>query len=338
MGNALRVPTDTANANSVQQRQHFAPAIPGVYNPKGRSRSRADATATILAKEERRRANRRSMDGVWWEDDVEDGGDEGETLHVSEEHQECSICFEPLCKERTAVFVDENDRRTCAHFLHERCARGMLAVVGASCPICRTTCAGTRGVPFPNEDASEWFRLCDFNGQGKLSESEVLSIIRAQLPIDWRKFAHDLPKIWERWDALGEGFVTKEALVATPGGLLEYVSKHYSGRMRDYRNVPHVTEKFKWFQYWDEDGSGSLEKDEVVRALIKTFGIQSDVEHLQDVRSVVENIWCLFDGDDSGGIDSQEFLVQDGLGDAIIAAFAADMRSRAAASRMNQQG
>ena len=269
------------------------------------------------------------MDGVWWDDDVEDGGDEGEALHVSEEHQECSICFEPLCKERTAVFVDEDDRRTCAHFLHERCARGMLAVVGASCPICRTACAGARGVPFPSENADEWFRLCDANGRGKLSQSEILSVIRAQLPVDWRKFAHDLPKIWPTWDELGEGFVDKEALVRAPGGLLEYVSKHYPGRMRNYEHVPHVTEKVKWFAYWDEDDSGSLEKDEVVRALIKTFGIQSDVEHVQDVRSVVENIWCVFDATDSGGITSDEFLVEDGLGDAIIAAFAADLRSRA---------
>lgn len=328
MGNALRVPTHEANANAVQARQHFAPAIPGSYDPRRRSTS--DATTKVVEKATNKKFSNGgdSREFVWCASSEEDDDESRRALHVSEEHQECSICFEALCKERTAVFVDGHDRRTCAHFLHERCARSMLMLVGANCPICRGKCAGVRGVPFPSEDSGEWFRLCDWNKRGKLSQSEVLSVIRAQLPVDWRKFASDLPALWGRWDVTGEGFVDKEALVRSPGGLLEYVAKHYPGRMREYKNVPHVTEKVKWFRYWDEDDSGSLEKDEVVRALIKTFGIQSDVAHVQDVRSVVENIWCVFDKDDSGGIDSKEFLASDGLGDAIIAAFVAGLRSR----------
>ena len=91
-----------------------------------------------------------------------------------------------------------------------------------------------------------------------------------------------------------------------------------------------------WFKFWDEDDSGTLEKDEVVRALIKSFNIQDDVAHIQDVRSVVENIWCVFDTSNSGGIDLTEFLVKDGLGDSIMAAFAVDKRAEMEQKKQNK--
>jgi|TARA_B100000085_G_C18542475_1_gene512522 hypothetical protein len=347
MGNAMRVPTHTANDNRRQQAQHFAPHIPGVYEPAKdglarRERGRKkDATKTVLEQEAERRKHRRSTDDVWLADDDDsaknvdvEGSFSGAQLHVSEEHQECSVCFEPLCKERTAVFVNEEGVRTCGHFLHERCARSVVEASGC-CPICRTECAEARGVPFPTEDADEWFRLCDVEEKGELGEEHVLAVIRAQIPVDWKRLARDLHGLMPRWDKDGSGALTKDALVGEKG-LLEYVSATYPARLRCYKHVPHVTEKREWFKFWDEDDSGTLEKDEVVRALIKSFNIQDDVAHIQDVRSVVENIWCVFDTSNSGGIDLTEFLVKDGLGDSIMAAFAVDKRAEMEQKKQNK--
>tara|TARA_A100001234_G_scaffold92295_1_gene81311 strand:- start:172 stop:696 length:525 start_codon:yes stop_codon:yes gene_type:complete len=171
--------------------------------------------------------------------------------------------------------------------------------------------------------------------KGELGEEHVLAVIRAQIPVDWKRLARDLHGLMPRWDKDGRGALTKDALVGEKG-LLEYVSATYPARLRCYKHVPHVTEKREWFKFWDEDDSGTLEKDEVVRALIKSFNIQDDVAHIQDVRSVVENIWCVFDTSNSGGIDLTEFLIKDGLGDSIMAAFAVDKRAEMEQKKQNK--
>ena len=111
------------------------------------------------------------------------------------------------------------------------------------------------GVPFPTEDADEWFRLCDVKEKGELGEEHVLAVIRAQIPVDWKRLARDLHGLMPRWDKDGSGALTKDALVGEKG-LLEYVSATYPARLRCYKHVPHVTEKREWFKFWDEDDSG----------------------------------------------------------------------------------
>jgi hypothetical protein len=73
------------------------------------------------------------------------------------------------------------------------------------------------------------------------------------------------------------------------------------------------------FEYFDEDASGTLEKGEVIRALIKTFRLSSDLRKVEEMRSVVEAVWGMFDPDGSDSIDSGEFLARDGLADTIVA-------------------
>lgn len=332
----MRLPTHTANSNRRQIAQHFAPAIPGAYEPPDDAahRGRVDASEAVVARERRRVFLRRSSDDVWLAEEEEGSrsGKGGGELHVSEEHQECGVCFEPLCKERTAVFVDAEGKRVCSHFLHDRCARSTIEYVGRWCPLCRAECAESRGVPFTTEDADEWFRLCDVQGEGTMNKEQVISVIRAQVPVDWKRIAKDLDSLWSKFDPEDTGVLRKDDVIGEQG-LLKMVSEKYPARLREYKSIPHVTDKSRWFTFWDEDLSGMLEKDEVVRALIKSFGLKQDVEHIQALRSVVENIWCVFDLDDSGGIDLTEFMIEDGLGDAIVAAFAIDKREEFEAIR-----
>ena len=55
--------------------------------------------------------------------------------------------------------------------------------------------------------------------------------------------------------------------------------------------------KREWFGYWDEDHSESLEKDELVRALVHTFGLGKDYDKLSALRGTLDAMWCIFDED-----------------------------------------
>merc|ERR1711862_111403 len=103
------------------------------------------------------------------------------------------------------------------------------------------------------------------------------------------------------------------------GGIMAFVMEHYQPRGQR-GGVPDLrTDRAAWYQYWDEDGNGSLQKEEVVRALIKTFGIGNNLARQQNMRGALDAVWCIFDEDGSGSIEQGEFLMQDGLADTILA-------------------
>lgn len=61
-------------------------------------------------------------------------------------------------------------------------------------------------------------------------------------------------------------------------------------------------DRYAWFSYWDEDNSGTLDKDEVIRAFVKTFGRAQTPLVLAELRSLIEAMWPEFDPDGSGSI------------------------------------
>merc|ERR1712146_606364 len=103
------------------------------------------------------------------------------------------------------------------------------------------------------------------------------------------------------------------------GGLIDFIRSHFAGG--GSRPVPSIqTDRNGWYDYFDEDGSGTLEKEEVVRALIKTFNLGTDVRELTKMRDTINVVWSLFDDDGSGEIDRDEFLrAGEGLADTIVA-------------------
>jgi len=79
-------------------------------------------------------------------------------------------------------------------------------------------------------------------------------------------------------------------------------------------------DKDAWFRFWDEDDSGSLEKEEVVRAIIKSLRLSNDQARVQQMRSTIDAIWPIFDSDGSGSIEIGECLHPgEGLIDTLIA-------------------
>ena len=108
-------------------------------------------------------------------------------------------------------------------------------------------------------------------------------------------------------------------------GLLAFVRKTRNLASRDKTSPPSLTEASKdtFFDYWDEDASGALDKEEVVRALVKTFNLSENgqgYDAIRDMREIVDNVWCIFDHDGGGDIDREEFIARNGLADAIIGA------------------
>lgn len=74
-----------------------------------------------------------------------------------------------------------------------------------------------------------------------------------------------------------------------------------------------------WFRYFDTNHTGTLEKTEVIRAFVQTFGSSCDPVVL---KSVVTELWPLFDKDGSETITESEFLSPEGLCETILAQFA----------------
>ena len=176
--------------------------------------------------------------------------------------------------------------------------------------------------------------------------------------------------LFDAWDPDGDGFIELREMVA-PGGLLEYVTREFRVETRK-EPPPSTSTKTKaargggargvffppgadppalathpdaWFAYWDEDGSGTLDKEEVTRALVKTLrrerekepggedegekpgrGARSSYGRLltavaaaREARRVVDAIWPVFCADASAGVDRAAFLKPDGLAEAIVA-------------------
>jgi len=67
-------------------------------------------------------------------------------------------------------------------------------------------------------------------------------------------------------------------------------------------------DKEGWYRYWDEDGNGSLDQEEVARALLKTLRLTSNQLRVTQMRETLRAIWPIFDTDGSGAIDREEFL------------------------------
>lgn len=247
---------------------------------------------------------------------------------VAVEHAECCICCDPLCESPCSVLTHRG-RRVCGHFFHsEPCAASLLRGHngGMTCPICRKQYDGMMAIPDIEADPRGWFRAVDMDGDGKLSQNEVKEVLKALLPIDWRRLEEALPALWTEWDRDGSGTIEQDELF----GLVQYVRQQLPRRAEPV--APDIQrDRAAWFAHFDEDASGALDKGELTRALIKTFRLSSgrttpgsrarDLRKVEEMRQVIEAVWPIFDTDGSMSIETAEFVARDGLADTIIASF-----------------
>merc|ERR1712046_241061 len=109
-----------------------------------------------------------------------------------------------------------------------------------------------------------------------------------------------------------------EELLAADG-IVAYARKVFIDAGVKPEIPPIKADKAAWFEFWDEDGSKSLEKEELLRALVHTFRLEQDYGRVRTMRECIDNMWCLFDDDGSGSIEMDEFISPDSLANCIIA-------------------
>lgn len=246
---------------------------------------------------------------------------EKEFAGVADEYAECTVCFEPLCSLRCAT-LRHNGRRVCRHLIHQQCAEAMQCAGRYNCPECRARFDSVTPLPdLTNDNTREWFEAVDQDGDGRLSRVEVLQVLKAQYRLDWRKLEQHIDGLWLHWDKDGSGDIAYHELVA-PGGLVEYVTGSHvteTFRTSDEEDLssPPLSDMNAWFSYWDTDKNGTLDQQEVQRALMKTFQLRGDLPQVQTMRETLEAVWALFDVDGSNEIDIQEFLMPNGLGETL---------------------
>ena len=239
---------------------------------------------------------------------------------VAASHAECPICFEPLHKNPSGVFLDAQGHRASRYFYHLAAAQQWLDLGNNAEPVTRNPIARVVRVPSVLENPSEWFRVVDGDGNGRLDKTELLEALKAQLPLDLRSLdqAAENGQLWAQWDPDGSGSI-EESELSVHGGIIDYIRSHFAGGGR--RAIPSIqADRNAWYDYFDESGGGTLDKEEVVRALIKTFNLSTNVDERTKMRGTIDAIWPLFDDDGSGEIDRPEFLrAGEGLADTIIA-------------------
>eukprot|EP01064_Diplonema_japonicum_P015528 TRINITY_DN2322_c0_g1_i2.p1 TRINITY_DN2322_c0_g1~~TRINITY_DN2322_c0_g1_i2.p1 ORF type:complete len:401 (+),score=54.99 TRINITY_DN2322_c0_g1_i2:42-1244(+) len=253
--------------------------------------------------------------------------------HVAaERHAECCICFDDLCSGPVAVFMSQH-KRVCCHYFHYECVKDMCPFVTRGygldmeieeteegklkCPMCREEFNRVVKMPDPTQDPRTWFKLVDTAGTGSLTKEEVRHVIRATCKISEERITDLVETRWQTWDKDNSGTLTEEELPH----LITFVKRNIEQPKQ--AGPPHiVSNKEGWFSFWDEDGSGELDKDEVARALIKTFD-RGD-KRVREIQSVVESVWGIFDITGTSCISKAEFLKPDGLADTVIACLQTD--------------
>eukprot|EP00281_Chroomonas_sp_CCMP1168_P009241 CAMPEP_0206272876 /NCGR_PEP_ID=MMETSP0047_2-20121206/34258_1 /ASSEMBLY_ACC=CAM_ASM_000192 /TAXON_ID=195065 /ORGANISM="Chroomonas mesostigmatica_cf, Strain CCMP1168" /LENGTH=249 /DNA_ID=CAMNT_0053701859 /DNA_START=68 /DNA_END=818 /DNA_ORIENTATION=- len=236
------------------------------------------------------------------------------------EYAECVVCFDDMYKEQAGVLLQGGKAvvpALLAPAMRKDGAR--LKWGGKCCPVCRKAFDGVDAVPGIDDDPHGWFKVVDLNGDGKLSQREVVEVLKAQLPIDYLRLEAELPDLWNTWDVNKDNIISEEELLEPNRGLLAYIKREFP--RSEAAGIPDIrTDREGWFRYWDYDKSGTLELDEIVRALIKTFKLSEDHSRIESMREMVTAVWAIFDTDGSGGIDTEEFSRPgDGLADSITA-------------------
>jgi Ca2+-binding EF-hand superfamily protein len=186
------------------------------------------------------------------------------------------------------------------------------------CPLCRAPFTSCEVMPDPISLPSLWFHFIDVDGSGSLSREEIFEGLNMTLPLDPERIRRDQDTLWTQWDRDRDGNVSEAEFRDKKDGVLGYLLAQY-GRVEEAL-TPTLTRTSlrEWFRFWDADESCSLDKDELVRALVKTLRLEAGVD-ANAVRAMMDAIWFIFDSNGDGTIDVDEFVAPGALGDTLLA-------------------
>eukprot|EP01063_Lacrimia_lanifica_P013064 TRINITY_DN19719_c0_g1_i1.p1 TRINITY_DN19719_c0_g1~~TRINITY_DN19719_c0_g1_i1.p1 ORF type:complete len:358 (+),score=48.80 TRINITY_DN19719_c0_g1_i1:60-1133(+) len=240
------------------------------------------------------------------------------------EHPECCICLDPLCKGTVAVLADGNSERVCPHYFHGACVEAATGFQGAErlCPMCRTEFSHIIEMPDPMERPDAWFCLVDVSRSGALSKQDVLNVVTATCPVDEAELESLLDARWGDWVSDSGGVTAAElpALLAFVKERLPASERRHGGRStRPLDTIPDIkTQKGAWFDFWDLHGTGTLDRETTLSAIVRTLNAgQSDF--VGDILHGLDQIWPVFAGSYISPISKDAFVDADGLGDTVVA-------------------
>jgi Ca2+-binding EF-hand superfamily protein len=181
-------------------------------------------------------------------------------------------------------------------------------------------------------DPRGWFACCDIDFGGELSQYEVVEALGATLLCKRNRLEKHIRSHWSDWDPDGDGSITLSEFVRPGKGLRDWIIKHRSmllsaemeqGANAFLNKIPALDRHPRhWFQFWDKDASGTLEREELVRSLIRTFCVDERGKPLiyaaHDMRESALVLWksCGYKPFDNIAFD--EFVKPYGLMDQFL--------------------
>jgi len=224
--------------------------------------------------------------------------------------------------------------RVCRHLCCEACAKQIANASNdpdvpdrSTCPVCRETVTGYKAIPDLFQDPEGFFKAIDFDGDGVLNRMEINDILKGYFKVDPKNpnaLEEHLEKNWHKWDADDNNTICRAEFMEYLLPFLKDVHKTLDG-MKDCSEIPNWRHNPQdWFNFWDYDKSGKLDRPEVVRALAKTLKRPAE-----EICNVLKGIWNIFDPN-GDGIDIEEFALEDGLWDTLMAIPPAELAAASA--------
>jgi len=254
----------------------------------------------------------------------------GAPMAPARKFAECPICYENLCAAPVGFFLSATAQRVSPHYFNLAAAQQWLASGNGTCPLTRKPIATVMVVPDVRTNPDAWFTAVDVDGNNKLSRFEAIEALKAQFALDVAGLDAAVADpdhwMWQQWDVDRSGTLERNELLAKPSGLVASLPQLFASTSQPGK-APDITDRQAWFDFWDSpagggDGNGVLDKEEVIRALIKTLRLSSDPASVQGMRATIDAVWGIFDTDGSGTTERCEFLQADGLADTIVATLA----------------
>lgn len=247
---------------------------------------------------------------------------------AAEEHSECAVCFDELHARPVGVLLNKHGRRLCRHIFHLDCLLDLPGAPKPDCPYCRAVSNGVKALPNVVDDPVTWFELLDVDGMGRIEAEDVLKTLKSQLSVDEERLDANWDKIWDRFDLDHSGSLTYDELVDEKRGLLKSIKSIIGAGAGDDKKTRHAAapdltkHKTAWFEYWDDDGNGSLDEGELVRALVHSFNKAGRRDEVRAITEIVHALLAACDVEGDGLISREEFLAPEtGLADVIVGNF-----------------
>eukprot|EP00904_Undaria_pinnatifida_P012786 jgi/Undpi1/8638/HiC_scaffold_25.g11103.m1 len=187
-------------------------------------------------------------------------------LEIAAGYGECCVCFEPLCAKGASVMTDGSGREG-----------GILRPERLPARVCRHF-------------------ICQESGT--IEKSELVDALKGMFSVEPGALEEVIEMKWNSWDTDHDG---KLDATEFSNGLVPFLEESLNNlRERVNTVLPDLhAEPAEWFRFWDEDESGSLERPEIVRALVKSIPELSGRDESW-LLGTFASIWGLIDPDGDG--------------------------------------